>query len=595
MDRPLKPAPDQWWWPRLTPGFVVLSIALAGAFLLIQTYRLDFGTFFLLACFWLPMGLLFGHRVRLANRVLLRPGVTCPCCLRVLDEDSKKCTHCNAGHNRSVYVDYWTMVSTTPALAERWWRSMSKAEGEQGRTTYLTVTGRWQVGLLVSSIGLVFVGTVVLRPTALLGMDMLWMLPLYVGIGVGAWIRYTRGSRRAGDSLHCARCDYQIDPNRLSMAKCPECGSGLTERDETVVGRRIGHRGFTLLSTCIIILSVGLVFVPLIGGSFIDALSPSSYLPVSIYVDDALSGHSERKSWKVLMSRYAEPEDVRRLAESVVAHLGEGDEIEDIQWSFGMSEALAFQLDGPNVPEDLRFEVALALMQGQDEVRLYELRDWLAQYLRTILPGSSEYAELLAIAESSYIAGTIDYRITSWLETQRGERLQVYNDYGRFCRCALVMEVVQTDTGPTLVVRTNPDAALSPRHHPDEPVAIYLRVVEPGQGAPQVASTDARFFPLEHLGRSHTLATIPIDGTAEEAAEFRVHYVVYSGEDVMPASIVQWYDGRPITPNVWSYRDVYGPMELAPGWTLARDLQQSPRQHGTGNPAPIPPLPSRPR
>lgn len=595
MDRPLKPAPDHWWWPRLTPGFVVLSVVLGLLLVVIQLFSIDAGLYLMMAAVWGPIVLTFRHRARVAKRVLSRPGVTCPCCLRELAADAPCCARCDAGLGRSVYVDYWTMVSEKPAEAEPWWRSMREAEGERGRSTYLSSAARWQVGLLVGMLGLSFLWVVLLRPAALLALDSLWMLPMYMGIAGGIWLARTRGRRRAGTSTHCVGCDYQVDPTRLDMPECPECGRRLKRPGQTIVGRRVGHGGYTLLGFAIVLASVLSIFVPLVGGSFFDALSPSSYLPVSLYVDDALSGDPDYQTWEVLKSRYAEPEDVERLADAGMLWMEDGTGGEAFSFSFSMGAALAFQLDGPNATDAVKQEVALAMMANPEESRLYQLYDWLEKYLQSTTAGSTEHRELVAAAEAAFVSGAMDYRVLNWLEAQRGERLTIYNEFGRFCRCALVMEVVQTDAGTVLVVRTHPDAALSPRHWPDENVTLFLRIFEPGQAVPEDAPSTMQYNPLEHIGRSHTLVTIPITGSPRDAEAYRLRYVVTVTKSNPFPSLVRWRDGQPAFPDRFYPIDTYGPMELAPGWVLARDVQQSPRQPGTGNPPPLPPLPSRPR
>ncbi|XAM01028.1 hypothetical protein OT109_06500 [Phycisphaeraceae bacterium D3-23] len=584
MPRPIKPAPRFWWWPRLSVGFVVLYLALAGAFLLIQAYRLDFGTYFLMACLWLPMGLLFRQRARLAKRVLMRAGVTCPCCLRELEEESPCCTHCEAGHTRSVYVDYWTMVSATPALAERWWRSMNKAEDVKGRATHLTIAGRWQIGLLVAFVGLVFIGTVVLRPASLLGMDLLWILPVYLGMGGGLWLNYTHGSRRVGSSLHCAECDYQIDPTRLSMDTCPECGSGLTGHDQTAVGRRVGHRGFTFLGYGMIALPLALILLPILGGPFFKKLSPSNYLPVSLYVDDATNGTPDYRTWRVLESRYAQAADVQRLADALVLQM-QDDTDDDLSYAFGMDKALAFQLDGPNASDAVKLEVAHAMILNQDQRWRHKLTDWLESYLQSLTPNSAEKQSLLAAAEQSFHAGALDYRLRFWLESQRGHTFRIHNEMGRFCQDLLTFEVKQYAQGNNLVIRTNPHIALSPGLWPDLPTAVYVLVVPPddppGVGpADRAAPSTLRYDPFEYLGQAHTLATIPIDESYPDALRYRLRFVVFVGEVELPARFVQWHSGWPMLPGNVVPEDEYGPMELAPGWPSARDTTQRPRRGG---------------
>ena len=586
MTRPLKPAPDPWWWPRLTPGFVVLSVVLTAAMAGASLSRLPTGVLpIIMLGLWVPMFVIRRQRRRLANRILARKGVTCPCCLRALTADTPDCLHCGMGLGRSVYVDYWTLASNKPGKSESWWRTQNHAKGQRGRTTHLTMMWFWQLGFLLGCFVVGSVGLILWRPSLLLTMQWLQTLPFVFTALVGIEVMTRYGRRRLGDSLHCRRCDYQIDPDRLSMPTCPECGGGLAERGQTVAGQRVGHGGYTLLGILIFTVPVLVPMTAIFTDEF-GKLSPSNYLPVSLYVDTALSDNPDYKTWQVLESRYAQPEDVRRLADKVLAQAGGDIDPDDTPWSYSMNKALAFQLDGPNVPEDLRLEVALSLMQDHDGARLFKLRDWQAQYLTSVVPGSSEYRELLSAAEASFASSHADYRVTRWLEIQRGERLTTYNEFGRFCQSLLVIETIQTDEGNALVIRTNPNTTLSVGLRPDEPVSLYLKIIGPEETAATTTPSDLRLWPFKHLGQSHTLATIPIDDVAFDPADYRLHYVVYVGETPVPLFLMQWHDGWSIPPSLWDTHEVFGPMQLGPGWGLADDLRIRPRRRGPRDPLP---------
>ncbi|MEM9415701.1 MAG: hypothetical protein AAGA29_09530 [Planctomycetota bacterium] len=574
MPRPIKPASRFWWWPRLSPGFIALCLALSGGFALLQVFHLGVGSYFLLACIWLPFGLLSKQRARLAKHVLTRPGVTCPCCLQELESDAPSCTRCNAGHSRAVYVDYWTLAANEPANAESWWRAQNQAADHRGRPTHLALQMRWQLGLLLGSLLLVMVGIVLWRPAMLLRMQWLWMLPLIATSATGVWIIATYGRKRAGDSTHCALCDYQIDPDRLGMAQCPECGGDLTGRDRTVVGRRIGHAGFTLLGVVVMALPIGLFLVSALTRSF-SVLSPSNYLPVSIYVDDALGGDPDYQTWRVLESRYAKGEDLQRLAATLVLRLQNGSVDDQTLGLFRYDQALAFQLDGPNADEALRQRVAVALFANNSRVFLHELMDWLERHAKSMPPGSDEHRALIAAAQDAFTAGTLDFRLIAWLETQLGGRLQVARDLDNFIVYMLRLNHVTTDDGSGLEVRTNPAITLPPDQRPNRPMRVYLHAVGPTADPTHRTILDLHYDPIAALGQNLTLSEVPAVTNARGPVRHRLVFLVAVGDDLPDACNIEWSENIPlITPAQQSGTDWYGPYELRTGSPLATELRR---------------------
>lgn len=543
--------------------FAVICLVVEAAVALVL-WKFGFSSFysmciavFILVSFMVPI-----HK-RYAKKMLMRGGVACPCCLNELAKDDDCCTSCAVGLSRAVYLEYWLQTKKSPPEANRWWRSISETEGSRGRATFNILQIHWSLGLLLVAHAVGLVVLIICRPTTLLVLGLGSMPFMLVFMFGGAWVTRTYGVRRIGTTKHCARCEYQIDPLRSEMSHCSECGGDLGKPKSIRVGKRVGHQGYMLAGIAMMVLPV--VFLSF--STFFDSLkvfSLGNMLPVSLYVDDALGPDTDFMTWGVLESRYAKPEDVRRMMDVIILrtqdHLSEDTDL----WLYGMSNVVAYQLDGPSASAGLKLEMALALIASPERDWGYALNNWLERYLTSNTINPQEKQALVRAAEEVFHSGEIDFRITTWLGLQRGLRLRTHSNIYLFSIDLVTLNTLQTDAGLMLAIQTNPNISLQAEDRPTVPTRVYLYTVGPWRDSASGQILNVCYDPFDYIGQQHTLAEVGFDPAERRRGRSRLIYFVGVGDQLPSANEISWHNDLPAVPQSSDTQDWYGPFDVYP-------------------------------
>jgi DNA-directed RNA polymerase subunit RPC12/RpoP len=141
------------------------------------------------------------------------------------------------------------------------------------------------------------------------GAQLLWMIPLMIGMGLaaGGW------GRRVGESLHCPQCEYEFGTQDQADApiRCPECGTGWLGRLKK--GRRV--RSPRLVAAGIALAFTGMIVLnPIFYMGRLAPHLPTPLLFASLYA----APKAAYTVWDEMATRPLDPSWTRTMAERVL-------------------------------------------------------------------------------------------------------------------------------------------------------------------------------------------------------------------------------------------------------------------------------------
>ena len=238
----------------------------------------------------LPVALVFVSGIPLARvlrseRQILRRvpemnGAVCPICRRPLagDADNLSCPRCGQVGSAAEIRSFWGAYPNDAArvqcqylLAAHRGTSLPGARGLrlllafQRRPTYAVLgsIGIWiLIGVMMSLVGGGSVATNMVRSS--------WVVLMQLGFSL-----WSRGvTRREGDSVHCARCEYEQAKDERGE-RCPECANPWLEAGGVVRGRLIRRPAFKWAGAAVMAALAALFLLPLFFRAPINALKPT--------------------------------------------------------------------------------------------------------------------------------------------------------------------------------------------------------------------------------------------------------------------------------------------------------------------------------
>ncbi|GAB4387053.1 MAG: hypothetical protein Kow0022_17990 [Phycisphaerales bacterium] len=141
---------------------------------------------------------------------------------------------------------------------------------------------------------------------ALLLLHFAWggLVPLGIGF-------VTHGlTRRVGEDLSCAQCNYAYDEG---LEICPECGAHWNERGGVRSGRLERSRAFVGVGAALLVMSVVLVIRPL-GAQLLSPILPTRLLIAQTSSAEFWSA----RGWAELAQRSLSPQQVQELADGLL-------------------------------------------------------------------------------------------------------------------------------------------------------------------------------------------------------------------------------------------------------------------------------------
>lgn len=256
---------------------------------------------------------------RVARLVPAHDGLVCPKCLAVVPaaESPARCPRCRRAYAVTELRAYWEQYALAAGSVSPWTHACqsglpSAADARHARRR--TVMAR--VCFLLGPVAFVLIPLIWPR-LSLLGSlhHNASLILMFLGLG-GGFALCLRYRRRAGDSTHCAACDYQQAPTGANPPYCPECGAQWSAPGGVVHGRRTGQPWMLGCGVALMLVGAAAGLAPLTQSKFDPLLG---LMPTSALINDIVNSRSfTRDQWAELKSRTLTPAQEQRLAEGLL-------------------------------------------------------------------------------------------------------------------------------------------------------------------------------------------------------------------------------------------------------------------------------------
>lgn len=312
-------------------GIALYVVFFAGIF-----YFLDALPVFLIGALLL-IGLYNRINILIIRRMLVcHRGRVCPCCWRASNRPTQDCPGCHAPAGRTSHRRYWRIVRLHGIAAEQWFADLFRVQGKTPPWTRRILL----LVLQAVSIPILIVGAIVLITIYL--KDLNWMSEFSGGAAMWGLllamlissVNIYFAKRRAGDTRHCAKCDYQMVPEVTPPKHCPECGAALGA-GAIVTGKTIGNPWLaTSLSVLFPLVLVGFVFF---GTMSMNRFSPTRLVPIQTLVDYIIAEQEvDYEIWYAIEDRRLNDAQILQLLDEMEARLkvlGPNEDIPDL-WDY---------------------------------------------------------------------------------------------------------------------------------------------------------------------------------------------------------------------------------------------------------------------
>lgn len=316
-------------------GYIFLGLPLV--MLIVLT---DYLPVFLISIGFL-LSIVYFLNKRLLVRMLVRHrGRICPCCWRASDQPKSGCSGCHAPAGPASHRIYWRLARIHDAAAEQWFADLFRVQ---------EMSAPWTRKVLLFIVVLISVPIFIVLATVVMTVyfnDLSWMdnrmggIWFWVFVIPGGWISVYFAKHRAGTTLHCAKCDYQMVPKAKTPKHCPECGTNLNVKDAIAHGKSIGSHWHTVVWSAVLILFFLGFIVSGLPNNF--GLSPSRMVPTQKLVDHVITSPDvDYAVWGVIESRRLSDQQIMQLLDEIEARLGQGEPIDDADlWDFRVSQMI---------------------------------------------------------------------------------------------------------------------------------------------------------------------------------------------------------------------------------------------------------------
>jgi len=316
-----------------------------------------------------------GKKIVLKRALVRQRGGVCPCCWRQSGDPKPGCPGCQPPAGRAAHRVYWRIFRVSVPLAEQWFSDRFLADGVKPPVTRVIVSFLIALFLVpVAIISTLMVATLYFNDLSWMGEGYMHWIYL-IGFPAG-WVSVYFAKRRAGNTRHCAKCEYQLAPVGERPDSCPECGNNLKLAGQVVIGRTVGTR-WPMAIILSVFVAVFLVF-PMVGIFDRSQLSTTRLVPTQTIVHHVLTSKDpDWDVWRALESRSLTDQQIEDLLREMQARLSQqpGQDADDRIWCLRVGEYIAAEAGQRKLPHAIELQMLRLAAQHRYDCSI-EITQW---------------------------------------------------------------------------------------------------------------------------------------------------------------------------------------------------------------------------